>query len=162
MAPTLTDTLSLAKRQFGYGYGNNCGYYDNCYSRWNSWGRWVVLAAIVVAAILAIFALACINARRRRRMGMNPRYGTGWAAGKTPYGHSGPQYTNAPYYPQPAPPYTAPAQYNATGNSNTGYYGQESGVELQPPQNAHVSRAGENVYAAPEGPPPTKGDGIIR
>lgn len=103
---------------------------------------------------------------------MNPRYGTGWLAGKTPEGHNGPQYTNNSYYggnyAQPAPPYVAPApQYTqATGNtynSNEGYYGQESGVELQTPQHAYVpQRGGDAVYAAPEGPPPTKADGIIR
>lgn len=58
-------------------------------------------------------------------------------------------------------PNTYPAQ--GTG-SNQGYFGgQQSGIELQAPGNSYQpTRDGQPVYAAPEGPPPGKGDGIIR
>jgi hypothetical protein len=102
---------------------------------------------------------SCFNSRRRRRHGLAPYYGTGWAAGKyntgvPNNGYGGNAYTN------PAPPYSPPVQNQYTGNnfnSNEGYYGQQSGIELQQPQGVYNPvRGGENVYNAPPGPPPNK------
>jgi len=173
MAPTI-NADGLTKRQYGYGYGYNNGYYYS--SPWNSWGRWVALVCIIVFVLLLAFVFSCINARRRRRRGLPPRYGTGFLAGKTPPGHNRPQYTGydggqtGPYNGgAPAPPYSPPVENNYTGNtfnSNDGYYGQQSGIELQPPQSAYQPpRGGDPVYEAPQGPPPKKGyqnDGIVR
>lgn len=108
-------------------------------------------------------------------------YGTGWMAGKTPDGHNGPSYNpgynqggynqggyNNGYNQDPPVPAYTPANHNYTGNtfnSNDGYYGQQqSGIELQHPQQTYAPpRGGDPVYAAPSGPPPKKhGDGIIR
>ena len=134
----------------------------------------IVLAAIIVGAFLIFLAFSCVTARRRRRQGMHPYRGTGWAAGRTPPGHAPAQYTGAqPYYGNnnaAAPPvYSAPENqgyYNQGYNNgpNQGYFGgQQQGVELQQPENAYA-RGGEQVYSAPPGPPPGKkeGDGIIR
>jgi hypothetical protein len=73
-----------------------------------------------------------------------------------------PAYNNAGYYVHqgpPAPPYSPPLNNQYTGNtfnSNDGYYGQQSGIELQPPKNAYAPRGGDPVYESPEGPPPKK------
>lgn len=91
------------------------------------------------------------------------------------YGPGGPNvqsaYPNAQYPPHgqyqtgyeqynAGPP---PPNYNA---ANAGYYGQETGMEMQPPRASYHPTAhgagGQQVYAAPEGPPPGKGDGIVR
>ncbi|MCJ1273379.1 hypothetical protein MMC21_001170 [Puttea exsequens] len=139
--------------------------------------RTILLAAIIVGAFLIFLLFSCITARRRRRQGMTPWRGTGWAAGQTPAGHAPAQYTGgaAPYYGNnnnnaAAPPYSPTNQgyygnqYNG-GGTNQGYFGggQQQGVELQQPSNAYA-RGGENVYQPPVGPPPGKkeGDGIIR
>jgi hypothetical protein len=171
-----------------YGYDVN----GDCYSRWNTWGRWVALAVVVVAFILLAFLFSyvplfpspCVppltpinrryNSRRRRRRGMAPMYGTGWMGGnwghKPPfgqqYGNNGGYYPNQPYNGGAAPPYEPPVPNQATGttfNSNDGYYGHNNAYELQPPQSSYQpQRGGDPVYDAPQGPPPTKGDGIIR
>jgi len=172
MAPTI-HFESLTKRQYGHGY--NCDIYGNCYYRsaWDRWGRWVCLACIIIFVVLVAFIFSCINARRRRRRGLPPRYGTGFLAGKPPVGHNGPQYNSGyyqantgPYQGPPAPPYSPPVNNQYTGNtfnSNEGYYGQHSGIELQQPQSSYAPpRGGDPVYDAPQGPPPKKGDGIIR
>lgn len=105
-------------------------------------------------------------------------------AGKPPAGQQSGYYnSNQPYNGgqpfHPAPPYSPPVANQNTGNtfnSNEGYYGQhnngygggyggqQNGIELQPPQNVYAPRGtgGEPVYEAPQGPPPGKGDGIIR
>jgi len=178
MAPAINLDF-LTKRQF-YG-GGECNYYDNdCYyeSNWSRWGRWVLLGCIIVVFVILAFLMSCINARRRRRQGLPPRYGTGFLAGKTPVGHNAPQY-NGYYQGQgpsgayngagAAPPYSPPVNNQTTGNtfnSNDGYYGQQSGIELQQPQNSYApQRGGDPVYNAPQGPPPKRGynnDGIIR
>src|SRR4051794_17063421 len=107
---------------------------------------------------------------------MAPMYGMGWMGGKPPAGHdvnNGGYYnSNQPYNGgTAAPPYSPPIGNQQTGNtfnSNEGYYGnsgygQQNGVALQQPQNTYFpQRGGENVYEAPQGPPPGKGDGIIR
>ncbi len=93
-----------------------------------------------------------ITARRRRRQGLQPFRGTGWAQGRTPAGHAPAQYSGAqPYYGNntndaAAPPvYSAPATqgyYNQ--GANQGYFGgQQQGVELQQPENAYARGGGE-------------------
>ncbi|KAI0009772.1 hypothetical protein F4779DRAFT_353489 [Xylariaceae sp. FL0662B] len=79
----ISDQLSseLNKRQ------RSCpdGYYLDrglCYSAWNWYGRWVFAAGIIVVIIVIAFLWACVRARRRRRVGAQPLYGTGWMAGK--------------------------------------------------------------------------------
>jgi len=159
---------SLIARYYCYngGYG-----YDDCYySSWDNWGRWVALAAIVAFVLFIAVLFSCINARRRRRQGLPPRYGTGWTTGA--WGNKNqPYYNNGAYNGgAAAPPYSPPAQHpqytGNTFNSNEGYYGQQSGVEMQPPRNTYAPpRGGEQVYEAPQGPPPHKGgygDGIVR
>ena len=128
--------------------------------------------------MIADFNLRCITARRRRAAGAVPFRGTGWAAGRTPAGHAPAQYTGSqPYHggnqynsqaPNAAPPvYSAPGnqEYYGNGGANQGYFGgQQSGIELQPPQGAYQpQRGGDAVYNPPAGPPPGKGgDGVIR
>lgn len=111
----------------------------------------------------------CITARRRRRSGFIPYRGTGWAAGRFPPNqgpapYNGPQqYYGGNQHPPPqaaAPPYSPSHQgyYGNTG-SNQGYFGgqQQTGVELQPPQNTfQPQRGGDAVYEPPSGPPPKR------
>jgi len=149
------------------------GYYRSgtyCYpnSAWYFWGRWVFAGVVIVVVIGILVLLGCINARRRRRRGVAPMYGTGWLGGK--------QNTGAPYAPQggyqygpPPPQYSqnaVPNQYTGnTYNSNDGYYGQQQqysygpqqndGIQLQQPANTY-SRGGDNGYEPPPGPPPNK------
>jgi len=161
----------LMKRQTLYDCPNGSDIYGNCYSRWDTWGRWVALVVVVVGFILLAFLFSCYNSRRRRRRGMAPMYGTGWMGGNWGNKHPGNQYGNGGYYPnQPynggaAPPYEPPLPNQTTGqtfNSNDGYYGHNA-YELQQPQSSYQpQRGGDPVYDAPEGPPPRKGDGIIR
>ncbi|KAJ4323219.1 hypothetical protein N0V94_001963 [Neodidymelliopsis sp. IMI 364377] len=133
-----------------------------CYrqSAWNSWVRWVVLAVVVGGFLLLFFLCSCITARRRRKAGRTPFYGTGWAA-RPANNTAQPYYNNNYQNSAPAPPYSADTNTNNGyyGNgANQGYYGQQNGVELQQPQPAY---GGNNQYAPPPGPPPGK-DGVIR
>jgi len=103
-------------------------------------------------------------------------YGTGWVPyGGYKYGQgqqNGQYYNNQPYNGgAAAPPYAPPVETQPTGNtfnSNEGYYGnhasgQQSGIELQPPTSAYQpQRGGDPVYDAPAGPPPGKGDYVVR
>jgi len=166
----MADDLSLVvKRQIG-----SCpsGYYRSgsyCYpnSSWYWWGRWVFAGVVIVAVIGILLLLGCISARRRRKRGTAPMYGTGWMGGK----HQG---TAAPYAPQghqygpPPPQYSQqamPNQYTGnTYNSNDGYYGQQQhgygpqqneGIQLQQPAHTYA-RDADNGYAPPPGPPPSK------
>lgn len=164
--------MALLPRQYVGNSNNNCydGYGNayGCQSGWYNWGRWVVLGIIVVVFFLLFFICSCLSARRRKRANRVPIYGTGWA-GRTPFGHGQAQYN--PNYPQQEiqPPYNntqsnAPPAYNQTSGGyygqNQGYFGgQQTGTELQEPTNSY--RAAENVYQAPTGPPPKKGDGIV-
>jgi len=166
---------SLAKRSY------QCGIYSDgtpqyCNDSWNNWGRWVAFVAILVAAFIVFFLLACLSARRRRRVGATPYYGTGWVGrapfgyGQAQYGQQQPpygnqnQYQQQPYNSNQAPPYSPPQEQDFYGGQNQGYYGgQQTGVELQQPQNTFQNqRGGDSVYEPPAGPPPTKGDGIVR
>ncbi|KAL8678479.1 MAG: hypothetical protein Q9186_005183 [Xanthomendoza sp. 1 TL-2023] len=106
---------------------------------------------------------------------MSPYRGTGWAAGRPPAGHAPAQYTSsqppAPFYnSQPTynanqtdggPIYSPPAtnqNYYGNGGANQGYFGgQQTGVELQQPNNSYQpQRGGDQVYNPPPGPPPGK------
>ncbi|RDW85228.1 hypothetical protein BP6252_02818 [Coleophoma cylindrospora] len=175
MAPSSENLRALAARQTIDNNDNiSCDYYGACYSTWDTWGRWVALVVIIVIFLLIALAFSCVNNRRRRRLGMQPMYGTGWFAGKPQGGH----YQNTqgyygqpqPYYGAPAPPYTpSPMGDQMTGNtfnSNEGYYGHHAGgaYELQPPSSAYQpQRGGDSVYEPPAGPPPDrKGNAIIR
>jgi hypothetical protein len=156
--------------------------YRRCYrSAWDNWVRWVVLAVVVIGFLLLFFICryvqlpshyhislylhntSCLTARRRRKAGRQPFYGTGWAARPMPGNNTN---TAAPYYnnnqnygQQPAPPYS-PSQANSNagyyggGGANQGYYnnGQQNGVEMQPPQPTY----GGAQYQPPAGPPPGK------
>ncbi|KIX03618.1 uncharacterized protein Z518_07171 [Rhinocladiella mackenziei CBS 650.93] len=132
-----------------------------CRSAWYDWGRWVALGIIIFAAILFFFLFSCWSARRRRRAGRQPFYGTGWA-GRTPWGHSPATYNphyqtqQQPHYNQQAPPtYNQTQNYGGYYGENQGYFGgRQTDVEMQPPQNAY--RGGDNVYEPPSGPPPPK------
>lgn len=65
-----------------YSCYDNFGNVIDCNNNWYSWGRWVALAAVIVGFILIFFIFSCITARRRRRRGMQPYYGTGWVGRK--------------------------------------------------------------------------------
>ncbi|KAG9232336.1 chitin synthesis regulation, resistance to congo red-domain-containing protein [Amylocarpus encephaloides] len=169
MTPTRSTTGTLSKR-----YCNPSYEYCYRYSTWNDWGRWVALAIIVIGLLVVAFLFSCLNNRRRRRRGLAPMAGTGWVPGsKYPPAYSqnnGGYYNNAPHNREaPAPPYQAAQpmpnqQTGTTFNSNDGYYGHhhQNGVEMQPPANSYQpQRGGDDVYAPPQGPPPTKGNAII-
>jgi len=162
--------MGVLRRQ--YGYGNAC--YDgnnnstSCNSSWYSWGRWVALGGIIVAAFLFFFLISRLSARRRKRLGRQPYYGTGWV-GRTPFGHG--QATYNPNVPQQEVPYgngnTHTQQYNSPpsygqqgqaagyyGGENQGYFGgQQTGTEMQPPKPVYGSGT---TYQPPSGPPPNK------
>ena len=104
---------------------------------------------------------SCITARRRRKAGRTPFYGTGWAARPLNGNNNAQPYYNNNYNNAPAPPYSAATNNNNGyyGNGvNQSYYGQQNGVELQSPQPTY---GGNQQYAPPPGPPPGK-DGVIR
>ncbi|KYK54342.1 hypothetical protein DCS_06299 [Drechmeria coniospora] len=162
MAPTITE---LAKR-----YYYNCGYNSVCYSnRWYDWGRWVVVGVVIFVIFLVFLTCSCI-ARRRRRRGTQPIYGTGWMAGGKPSGQDGQPMNgyqsgyNPQAYGQPgqnagfAPPPPAygnqqhPQYTGTTFNPNDGYYGQQQ-YGVQQPASAYQP---ETTYAPPTGPPPGK------
>lgn len=112
----------------------------------------------------------CI-ARRRRRRGVQPFYGTGWMApaggkwGPNQNSHqmhgynSGynanyqqPNAYGANYQPPPAYGQQQPQYTGTTFNPNDGYYGQQnSGV--QPPQGTYQR---DDPYGPPPNPPPGK------
>ncbi|KAF2687823.1 hypothetical protein K458DRAFT_385394 [Lentithecium fluviatile CBS 122367] len=141
-------------------YSNGYRYCDR--SAWNSWVRWVVLAVVIIGFFLLFVLCSCITARRRRKAGAKPFYGTGWAA--RPGQYNAQPYYNQNQYHAPPPQYSAnPQQPGPYYGANQGYYGQQNGVELQSPQPAYARDGGESGYAPPAGPPPGKGgDGIIR
>ncbi|PSR99366.1 hypothetical protein BD289DRAFT_471618 [Coniella lustricola] len=156
----------------------DCAYYGNCTSSYNSWGRWVLAGLVILAALFLALLWSCVVNRRRRRRGLQPRYGTGWMMHGPGSGRSSaPQYNQGGWYGQnntnnpnskysgaapPPPQYTpsaVPAQTTGqTFNSNEGYYGQHNGdVPLQQPTGSYYPTAGgEPVYQAPSGPPPAK------
>ncbi|EIT83483.1 chitin synthesis regulation, congo red resistance, RCR protein [Aspergillus flavus] len=125
-----------------------------CRSSWHNWGRWVLLAVIIVVALIAFFFYACLSARKRRRHGQRPIYGTGWIPGTQPPPGQW-QQQQYPSQPPPAPPGYQPSTEHGYGQnygSNQGYFGQQQyGSELQQPPNAY---ARDGVYSPPAGPPP--------
>ena len=98
---------------------------------------------------------------------MQPFYGTGWAGGNQG-AHEAPTYQAPPPQGGPGGPpmYSPPPQgqqgynpgYNQYGAGNQGYFGgQQTGVELQQPNNTYQpQQGGQPVYAPPAGPPPGK------
>ncbi|KAL8419860.1 hypothetical protein RB594_002859 [Gaeumannomyces avenae] len=163
MSPLGDDAAAqLAKRYYYYcpaGYIYNYSSGDCEYNAWAYWGRWVLTGVVILGIGALLMMLGCISARRRRRQGMPPMYGTGWMGGK----YQGPPPAQNGYYPPP-PQYSAqpmPGQYTGTTfNPNDGYYGgQTQGV--QPPPNAYVPPHGDSPAAGgdpqpPAGPPPGK------
>ncbi|PHH86127.1 hypothetical protein CDD83_10688 [Cordyceps sp. RAO-2017] len=156
-----------------------CDITGRCYrrnSRWYDWGRWILIGILLLGLLLVLFSLSCI-ARRRRRRGAQPLYGTGWMAPAGKFGgHNSQQpmntyqqgYDGQGYGPQggypPAPPaYGQPqhAQYTGTTgttfNPNDGYYGdpaqQQQHYGVQQPPNAYQPNS---PYSPPAGPPPGK------
>ncbi|KPI36153.1 uncharacterized protein AB675_8900 [Cyphellophora attinorum] len=152
----------LEPRQYGTGYCyDSFGNVGSCNSAWYDWGRWVALAVVILGFIILFFLCSCISARRRRRRGLQPMYGTGWA-GRTPFGHGQAQY-NPQYgrqqYPQQennyvpgqgqtggyygqsyAPPAYAPENRGYFGQDNTGSTNTTQGVyEMQPPAQTYQS-----------------------
>lgn len=173
-------------------YSRTRGYY-RCNRTWSTWGRWLLFGLIIASFILFFFlfryvlppplpsqsvsanpTISCLSARRRRKRGLKPFYGTGWV-GNTPAGHGAatynPQYQNQQQQPQygnetqQAPAYGQNeglyGQNQANPGSNQGYYGgqQTGATELQQPPNAY--RGDDQVYSPPAGPPPGK-DGVVR
>lgn len=55
-------------------------HHSNCNSNWYNWGRWVLLGCLIAAAVLIALLVSCLNARRRRKHGAQPVYGTAWMA----------------------------------------------------------------------------------
>ncbi|KAF2436097.1 hypothetical protein EJ08DRAFT_667479 [Tothia fuscella] len=117
------------------------------YSTWDNWVRWVVLTVIIILFVLTFFFCSCVTARRRRRAGQSPYYGTGWAARNT-HTNTQPYYNNQ--YAPPPPVYSPNVP-----NGHQQYYGQQSGIELQQPQHTYAPGRSD-VYEPPVGPPPTK------
>ncbi len=132
------------------------------------------VGVVIVVVIALVLSLGCINARRRRRRGLSPRYGTGWMGGKYSY-NANPN--NGGYNPggyNPGGAAAAPPQYSQnpqnnpqnpqytgnTFNSNEGYYGQQhDGIQLQQPNSTYYPRGGvdnNDGYTPPPGPPPSK------
>jgi len=100
-----------------------------------------------------------MTARKRRKAGRQPMYGTGWA-GRTPFGHGqaqyNPSYDNQQSQTNYQPPAGAPPAYGPNHGENAGYFGGrgQTDVEMQPPP--HTYRAGGESFQAPPGPPPNK------
>ncbi|KAL4867294.1 hypothetical protein BDV12DRAFT_122688 [Aspergillus spectabilis] len=151
---------------------NGILYCDNR-SSWRDWGRWVAFAVIVGVALIIFFTIAyvhslqspspgayaflmltdsyhrCFNARRRRRQGLRPYAGTAWMAPPPPYQQ---QPHQDPYNQPPPPP-----QYSRSPGPHGYFGGQQTGIELQSPPNAHYG--GDRVYQPPPGPPPPMQNG---
>ena len=93
---------------------------------------------------------SCLSARRRKRQGQQPYYGTGWV-GRTPFGHGQATYNPNVATQQPQQEvygnginqqYNSPPAYGQQGaasgyysDQNRGYFGgQQTEHEMQPPQ----------------------------
>ncbi|EON63885.1 hypothetical protein W97_03113 [Coniosporium apollinis CBS 100218] len=158
--------IDLEKRAIRCYYQNGRRYCQQYRSAWSDWARWVVLVVLIVGFLLLFILCSCITARRRRKAGQNPYYGTGWAArhGPVTYNPSSTTGTNPsgtynaqPYYNNnattehnAAPPYS-PSNQGYYGQSQ-GYGGQQSGIELQ---GSNLQNP-QPTYQPPAGPPPGK------
>ncbi|KAL5334238.1 chitin synthesis regulation, resistance to congo red-domain-containing protein [Aspergillus crustosus] len=131
-------------------YWENGIRYCNNRGRWQEWGRWVAFAVIVGIALIIFFSLACFNARRRRTRGLRPYAGTAWMAPPPPYQQ---QSHQDPYNRPPPPP-----QYSQSPGPQGYFGGQQNGIELQSPPNAHYG-GGQYQYQPPPGPPPPHQNG---
>ncbi|KXS98186.1 hypothetical protein AC578_6413 [Pseudocercospora eumusae] len=123
-------------------------------SRWGNWGRWVLLGVVIGVGLLIALLFACISARRRRKNGRKPFYGTGWAArGPVTYNPNAtenkPSYAEQGYYGNQNQFNNPPAYGNNTGGAANDYYGNSA----QP-----------GTYQPPQYPPPAAGrnDGVVR
>ncbi|KAF2088566.1 hypothetical protein K490DRAFT_64614 [Saccharata proteae CBS 121410] len=125
----------LARRQNCYFDGAQ-EYCEN--NAWNDWVRWVVLVCVVVGFFLLFVFCSCLTARRRRRAGRQPIYGTGWASR---HGHGEAQYIgpqSTPHHPAPAP--NADPNWHAQSYANNPnapgaapYFNAQQGTWSQPP-----------------------------
>ncbi|KAH7328819.1 chitin synthesis regulation, resistance to congo red-domain-containing protein [Stachybotrys elegans] len=168
------DELHLFPRQgCRYGYHYN-GRFCVRNSGWYWWGRWVLAGILIVLIIITLISCS-ITARRRRRRGLQPYYGTGWMATGQKYDSNNNGYPMnnyqqggyQPTYPQqqgaygggwtnPPPAYGQPQQqYTGTPyNPNEGgYFGNEQQTGVQQPPNSYQP---QQVYSPPAGPPPGK------
>lgn len=76
MSPVIgMESLHQLEARYCRGYG----YSRYCTSSFHSWGRWVVVGIVIFAALCFILFCTCC-ARRRRKKGHKPMYGTGWMA----------------------------------------------------------------------------------
>lgn len=169
--------VELVKRQYGYGYGSSYGYRNT--SPWNRYGRWALLGVLLAVGLVAFFLISCLNARRRKKAGNKPFYGTQWLAPNS-YGQQQqqqqaqtqyypPQNThndNAQYAPPAYPPTNGPAPngnadyYGNNTHNNNQYEMQQPAATYQPGYNREAEQAG-GEYAPPAGPPPGKA-GVFR
>ncbi|KLU87808.1 hypothetical protein MAPG_06801 [Magnaporthiopsis poae ATCC 64411] len=157
MSPLGEDAAAqLAKRYYYYCPAGYIFINGGCeYNAWAYWGRWVLTGVVILGIGLLLMMLGCLSARRRRRQGMMPMYGTGWMGGKYQGGPPHQQQQNGYYAPPPQ--YSTqpmPGQYTgSTFNPNDGYYGaQTQGV--QPPPNAYVPPHRDSPDAGGDVPPP--------
>ncbi|PNS14314.1 hypothetical protein CAC42_6827 [Sphaceloma murrayae] len=124
-------------------YTSRSCYYDaygrvRCRSAWNSWVRWLVFGLIVGGALLLFLLFSCLSARRRRKSGYRPYWGTGWAA----QGHGQPTYN-------PNVQQQQPSSYNMNNNNNNG---------TAQPYYANTDPTQQSYYGNQNQPPPYAGD----
>jgi hypothetical protein len=137
----ITDKNSCYEDQYGNLYGE-------CYSAWDNWIRWVVLGIIIAIFFLLFLSCSCLSARRRRRQGLQPFYGTGWTQRQYPYFN--PQHQGGYYGGPAAPPYApndGPPPY---------HHAPQPGIELQPPVQAYRPDGEDRAFEPPMSPPPGK------
>jgi hypothetical protein len=155
------------------------------------YGRWALLGVILAIALVAFFLVSCLNARRRKKAGNTPYYGTQWLApnvsnslchlaqivltSSQSYGQAQQQQQQTQYYPpqnthndnaQYAPPaYPAPNgnadYYGNNTTSNNQYEMQQPAATYQPGYNREAEQAAGNEFTPPPGPPPGKA-GVFR
>lgn len=132
--------LPRARRRCGWINGR----YYRCPTRWSSWGRWVLAGAAIFLFCILLMSLCCM-ARRRRKHGTKPYYGTGWMApngGKFGVGGAGSGYNNNHRnnggYSMDNPnsgyvPHNSAAGHHGGGGNNQEYYGGGGGQTYNAP-----------------------------